>query len=366
MKNKKNIFILITGSVLLIAIVSSYIAASRTEIPIQANFPLKLAETIPFDDAIEKLAVADTWIAVATANKITAIDLDTQKIRWTVDFTIASLYSNELKIIGDNVIAVGRDQIILIDKAGRKKPINLLKHSIISMTILDPAAVAPNNIYIIRNSERSIEAYDLTKNEIVWSLPGGRGANIFLDPTTNIAYIATASSGSIRAVDNTTGDILWQQEKNLSTSIYENGFLYVCDDGLTDPAMQLFVMDVKTQNEVWRTQTRCNDLTVMQNLVIASGSYGIVAINKLNGKILWQHDNYFYTGAVEFDGVIYIKDASFRINAISPVDGKMIGYIKLENPNPFLLLGREANAGVHRFKDGIIFNLSNAVVIYEK
>jgi len=55
----------------------------------ETNFPLKQVATIPIDGAIEDIAVADSWIAVHTHDdKITAIDIDTQEILWSIDFSV--------------------------------------------------------------------------------------------------------------------------------------------------------------------------------------------------------------------------------------------------------------------------------------
>lgn len=115
----------------------------------------------------------NTWIAVYTPNQITAIDIDTQKILWNINFTVDIILDYQFQAVDDELVAVSTDQIILLNRAGEKKVINLQSHGY-DFDIIQLAAVYPNYLYIIRNSMRFIEAYDISKNEMVWSLPNGR------------------------------------------------------------------------------------------------------------------------------------------------------------------------------------------------
>src|SRR5687767_8662279 len=122
MKIPKTIFIL---SLLTVALLSC--TATQLSTPVDVDFPLKHVLTIPVDEAIKKVAVANTWMAVSTLNKVVAIDMATQEILWNIDF---SVYTDidaglEFQIVNDTLVAVSTDQIILINKAGQRREITL-------------------------------------------------------------------------------------------------------------------------------------------------------------------------------------------------------------------------------------------------
>ena len=350
---------------------------SGNSAPVESNFPLKQVFSIPVDEVIQRLAVLDTWIAIGTPNKIIAIDIDTQKTLWSVDFRPTASFEDKFQFTNDTLVAASSDQIILLDRAGQKRKLNLGpdRHipTIIDMTdsttIMEMAGIYPNNIYIVRGSMRILEAYDISKNKIIWSISDGRGAKVFLDPSNNIAYVTTPYS--IRAVNNASGDVLWEDETLSSPSAFGDGVLFICGGGDNKRTLYISAIDVKTRKELWKTKganlawvSKC---TIVDNLLIASGGGGLIAINKFNGNLDWHiyKNESFETRPVEFNNVIYLKSPSFLVYAISPSDGKIVGVVKLEDANPFIQPSYEVTAGVCPFKDGIIFNTRNSVVIYE-
>ena len=71
----------------------------------------------------------------------------------------------------------------------------------------------------------------------------------------------------------------------------------------------------------------------------------------------------FSTVPIGFDSVIYVMgDASGTVFAISADDGSVIGTVNLKSDS---LFSADANAGVNKLDDGILFNTRNEIVIYE-
>lgn len=94
----------------------------------------------------------------------------------------------------------------------------------------------------------------------------------------------------------------------------------------------------------------------------------MIAFDRSNGEQVWNIDVHtfgeeFIVQPVEFDGVIYaVGYASNTIFAVSANDGSIIGTANLESENSFGVLYGE----VFKLKDGILFNTSDAVVVYKK
>jgi outer membrane protein assembly factor BamB len=355
-------------AILILSILLSCCTSSGNSAPVESNFPLNQILSIPVDEVIQRLAVLDTWIAIGTPNKIIAMDIDTQKTLWSIDFQPKPGFDDQFQFINDTLVAASTDEIILLDRNGQKRKINLPLYRNNSK-IIDVAAIYPNNLYIIRGSLRMLEAYDISKNNILWSIGDGRGAKVFLDPVNNIAYVAT--SYSLRAVDNATGDILWEKDTDSQPSAFEDGVLFICGGGDNKSTLHISAIDVNKQKELWKTDVAnfnpVYQCTIIDNLLIANGGGGLIAVNKLNGNLDWRTsiNEDFRTKPVKFKDIIYLKGPSFPVYAISPIDGKIVGFVKLEDANPFMQPSYEVTAGVYRLKDGIIFNSRNAVVIYK-
>ena len=114
---------------------------------------------------------------------------------------------------------------------------------------------------------------------------------------------------------------------------------------------------------------KVQDLTVINNLLILSGDMGLIAIDKFSGTQTWDLDNKatygeeFVTSPVEFNNIIYARAIpSGTLYAISISDGKIIGYVRIDDTDFF---GGTGYDSPQTLENGILFNIKNAVVIYE-
>jgi outer membrane protein assembly factor BamB len=332
----------------------------------ETNFPLEQVAKFPIDGNIHAIAVSDNWIAAHAINKITGIDATSQETLWNIELDLFSK-ANGFQMIDDNLVAASSDRVILLNKFGQVRDISLEPGR---GYIIDLAGVYPNYVYAMRGNW-ILEAYDIPANRLIWKMPLGRGVPaVHLDASSNIADVVTY--GSTRAVDNLTGSVLWEREGGALNSAYEDGILYSYRVMNGKDNYRLAAIDLQSQNELWGLDMvfppagGVNELTVIGNLLIASGGPGLIALDKSTGEKIWETalGEHIYTSPVEFEGVLYAKDGGSRtVYAISLQDGSILGTANLE-PDSMLSL-EDTGTGVYRLKDGIVFNTKDAVVIYK-
>ena len=337
---------------------------------VESNFPLKQVQTFSVNESIEKIAVSDTWIAIYTRGKVTAVDVETQKTLWSIDL-VRTDTDSEFQIINDILVAATEnDQIVLVNKFGQKRELDM-KHEEGRITRL--VAIYPNYIYVIRvHNVWTLEAYDISQNALLWTTRVGRGGcDVFYVASKNVAYVTTRDK-SIRAFDNATGKVVWEQDRSSLHSAFEGDVLYTVEHTSDTNTFRFSAFDVESQKELWKKDitsiTHVYKLTIIDEFLIASESDGLIALNKSSGDEVWQTDTGepFYTRPVEFDDMIYAKGPSFTVYAISPSNGDVIGFVQLESENPIFGQPKyEVLTGVYSLKDGIAVNTRNAVVIYK-
>lgn len=332
----------------------------------ETNFPLQQVTSLPIDGEIGQIAVAETWMAVSTQKgKLIAIDLETQNVLWEINFPVI-LWSNGLLVQNDILIAASQDQIITVDRAGTKKEINLDDDVV---TVINMPGIYSGYLYILGGSNWTLEAYDISKNTLLWKTQVGRGGadNVFYNSSNDIAYVA---GGSISAFNNSKGDLIWEQTGNVLISTFEDGVLYVFEEKNLKDHYQIAAIDVSRRKELWsrdfvfQPADNVNQLTILGDLLVASAG-DLIALDKSTGDQIWRVNvgETFYTAPIEFDRNLYgMGGASSTVFAVSPKDGSILGTVNLEEDDIFLAnsLGR-----VHKLEDGIVFNTTDAVVIYK-
>ncbi len=359
----------ISSLLVLLIILPSCGSNLETRTPVDSDFPLKQVQIFPATEAVEKVAVSDTWIATYSSGKVTAWDVETQKTLWSIDLPVRTDKDSEFQISNDILISASTNQIFLVNKLGEKEELNLLSEG---ENIVRLVAIYPNYIYVIRGYDWRLEAYDISQNALLWTTYVGRGGcDVFYDASKNIAYVTTRDK-SIRAFDNATGKVVWEQDRSSLHSAFEEGILYTVEHTNDRNTFRFSAFDVEGQKELWKKDitpiTHVYKLTIIDKFLIASERGGLIALNKSSGDEVWQTDTGepFYTRPVEFDDVIYAKGPSFTVYAISPSDGDVIGFVQLESENPIFAQPKyEVLTGVYSLKDGIAVNTRNAVVIYK-
>ena len=355
---KKIIIICLLG---LIAVACS--VTSPQVFPQNQNFPLIRIAEITSSDKIIKVAVSDTWLVIQSQKNLTGFDLATQKQLWNTPFQ--SKVDSRFAIVNDNLVAASGEGIIVVDKLGQKKVVNLG----VNVNIDQLISINENFLYVMQDASWNLAVYDLSKNDMLWKIPVGRGiTDVFPDSSTGIVYVVTTKS--VSAFDNLSGTLLWQREGGAWHSVLDGGILYLCEPVGQSYSYKLSAINIEDLQEIWN-KTFSGDvgdtqsLGVISQMLIVSTVSGLIAIDSQSGNQIWQtaKDDGFYTPPVEFQGTIYAKGLSRKIYAISPDDGKILGYVQMETDRAFRST-YETNAGVFLLKDGIAFNTNTAVFLF--
>lgn len=334
----------------------------------EINFPLRQSVVIQVDYDIEKMALSDTWVAVAAPSKLTTMDITTNTVIWTFDNFLLDKDSN-LQIVDTVLIAATYNEILVVDKAGDKQSVNLKPSR---EEVVQLVAVYENYLYVIRGANWNLEVYDIAKNTYSWETWVGRGqTDVFYDSQTGVVYVITPRS--ITAFENSSGELLWQQQANIKHSSFDSGILYLCEEINNNKAYTFIALDVNNKKELWKKELSLGageeiyQLSAIQNMVIVTTRYGYFALDKNDGDQIWQTDlnDIFYNEPVEFNGVLYAKGSSGKLYAISTDDGSVIGY-KLIEKNPKFQSRYDASQRVFRLDDGIAVNTDKAILIFRQ
>jgi outer membrane protein assembly factor BamB len=330
------------------------------------NFPLKKSQSIPIGETIRDIAIGDTWIAVQTNNSIIGLDIDTFATLWKIDVRV-NVFGEGFKIVGDRLVTISEGQkLILVDRNGNKEE-KALDDDV--TTVVRIPGIYPDYVYVVGGSYWSLEVYDLVQDKMLWKSKVGRSIGpVFYDPANNIAYLT--KDDSITAYENSSGKVLWKKENVYGRgALFDSGILYVSASSSVEGAFTLAAIEGVSQATLWEkdivrpTDIKASDQTLIGNLLIFRG-YGMFAIDKTNGELVWTVPSIgeeFIETPVEFNGLIYIREDTGSVFAISLKDGTIIGHVKLEERDR----SDKVYGGVHTLRDGIVFNTKNDLVIYK-
>jgi outer membrane protein assembly factor BamB len=336
----------------------------------EINFPLKRVKQIPIGGDIGKIAVGNTWIAVQTRDAITALDIDTFETLWTLNIQV-SPFGEGFQLVDDMLITASEKQVVILDKHGSKKEIDVDEDVKPIIKILE---VNSGFIYVVGGPKWTVEAYDSSRNAILWKKRVGRGIiDVTYDSPTKLVYVTI--DDTVYVNDNLTGEFLQKAPRRFGEHLI-NRILYTLTNSAKDDMgnhYEISAVDTETQKTLWQNSfilpadNYVGDLLALGDLLIFSGD-GMIAFDKSNGMQLWRIDVHtfgeeFLVPPVEFDNTIYAMGyASNTVFAISPDNGSIIGTANLEGDSVF-----GAHYGeVFGLKDGILFNTSDSVVIYKK
>jgi outer membrane protein assembly factor BamB len=363
----------VTMKKIFLALVSlSMIVSCRfsTNTPLgETNFPLEKVAEILIEENIEEVAVGETWIAVATGDSISGFDIETQEQLWSIDFSVMTYSDPSFRMVNDTLIAASPDQLLVIEKVGTARQIDLNPEG---KTILHLSAANSNYVYIIRGSRWMLEAYDFTRNKLLWTTLVDRGGrDAFYNKSKDIVYVPT-SNNSILAVDNSTGELLWKKDGHVWHSVFEEEILYTFEEMDGRNSFRFAAIDVTNQEELWRKDIVLLPTKIVENMAIVNDSLvvgtgaGLLALNKFTGEQIWNilKEDEFDTRVIEFDSLLFVKGSSRTVYAIDPNDGTVIGSVKLENSSS-AQKNYEVYAGVHKLRDGILFYTKQTLIIYK-
>jgi outer membrane protein assembly factor BamB len=237
-------------------------------------------------------------------------------------------------------------------------------------SIIKLFSLYPDYVFVVR-FDWTLEAYDISQNERLWTLPAGRGSvDVFYDHPTKTAYI-TSRTEPMRAIAVETGKINWREDKNSLYSAFEDNMIYTVVDKSNGNSYRLSGFNVENQTEVWSRGTSFStyvyNLAIVGDLLIVCGDKGLLAVDKSSGDDVWHilSDEEFQAKPIEFDDLIYAKSTDLVVYAIDPANGDITGFVKLEEPSAFSQPMFEILSGVYKLEDGILVNTRHAAIIYE-
>ena len=140
-----------------------------------------------------------------------------------------------------------------------------------------------------------------------------------VDPERNMVVVGS-EDGNLYAYDAKTGDLLWPFEtgdKIWSTPVIRDGVVYF---GSQDH--NVYALSLEDGQERWRFSTGgaviARPLLLNDTVVIGSFDKKLYGIDVATGDELWQIEgkNWFFTGAVARDGIIYAPSMDGNVYAL--------------------------------------------------
>lgn len=332
------------------------------------NFPLTQRWSSHLDGRIYGLAVSDDWIAVSQSNGITAIDTETGSYLWNLSFPLDK--DSLLLFLNGNLVVASFSQMKVIDKSGEElSTINFHSQNESPQIV----AAYSNYVFVRMTPSWKLEIYDIQRGTLAWEIPVGRGGlSISFDEITNIVYLTTTSFVSSHDISN--GSMIWKIDKNTRTGIFDAGVIYYSSESSgNENAGNISAVDARSLDLLWDAnipngvRTAIYNLTVIDNMLIVSTDFGLLAIDKKDGHDLWQSETseFFYGKPVFINDVIYVRGTTTSvIYAISPTNGRYLGYLHLENSSILSTPQREYDI-IYKTDRLLIFPFENTVYTYQ-
>ena len=335
------------------------------------DFPLLEHWKYSFDSPVYKLAVVEDWVAVGEDDGVTAIDVNTGKFMWNLEFPLDTV--SELVFSSGNLIVADRNktQIMAVNKSGKI----VSRFNINSTESFQILAACSNYIFIRRVPSWNVEVYDAQLGKMVWEILVDRGdVSISCDSFIDNVYITTSSFISARK--NSTGDEIWKIDAEARTGTLDSNRFYYYSEASSEENKTLgFISAVDTQGyaNIWEAKiplgirTSIYNMTAFNNILVASTDFGAIAINKEDGHEVWvsETNEFFYGKPILINNVIYIRGTNTKvIYAINPENGQYLGYLRLGEQSLFGLSQRN-NDIVYKFAELLIFPFENTVYAYQ-
>jgi len=356
----------------LISVILVSCGAPSTNQTIESDgFPLEEHWSYDLGVPIYKLAVTDEIIAVGRSDGVTAIDVETGKLLWSLDFSLAT--DSRIAFTEDSLIAANsiKKQILIIGKKGEE----IKKFNLDSTESFEILAVYSRFVFVRRIPSWNLEVYDLHKGIKAWQIFIGRGStSISYDLEADIAYVATSSF--IGAYNARNGDKIWKFSNVARAGVLDSGtFFYYSEGSKTNnkKAGYIYAMDAQEENQLWsmeiplQIRTSIYNLTIINDMLVVSTDFGLIAINKIDGSEMWQSETneFFYGKPIMISDIIFIRGTNTKvIYAISPDDGQYLGCLNLGTP--FLIsTSQRENDILYKSKQFLIFTFENLVYSYQ-
>jgi outer membrane protein assembly factor BamB len=217
-----------------------------------------------------------------------------------------------------------------------------------------------------------MEVYNISTGQLVWEIYVGRGGlSVSFDDITDIVYLTTTFF--ISANDISNGDQVWKIEENTITGTYDMGVLYYSTQlSKKNYTVQVSAIDAQSLKLFWDAEIAQGlgnslfNLTVFDDMLLASTNFGLLALDKKDGNTLWKSETseFFYGKPVVINDVIYLRGTtSSVIYAIFPADGRYLGTLSLEKSSILSTSQREYDI-VYKADEFLVFPFENTIYAY--
>jgi outer membrane protein assembly factor BamB len=261
-----------------------------------------------------------------------------------------------------------KSQIDVIDKTGKLVyKVNLALQEE-SEQIL---AVYSDYIFVRRFPSWNLEVYNMWTGIMVWDLVVHRATvTVNYDSATEIVYITTTNFISAREI--ATGNEIWRIDKVTRTGILDSGVLYYYSETSADSG-SISAVDIKNRDKTWKAEMLLKNravynLMIFDDTLIVSTDVGLIALNKKYGHEMWKSEtkDFFYGKPVLINNVLYARGTDTRIiYAISPENGRYLGYLHLGHPPLLISTFHKEYDIVYKYGDLLIFPFEKTVYAFQ-
>ena len=234
---------------------------------------------------------------------------------------------------------------------------NILWRKDLNMPIRIAPTVADNKL-LVQTFNNTLFVMEATSGEVLWknqtdfentTLVGG--ASPAYDPESDV-IVAAFSNGELRAFKASTGTPLWgdflvsHKRTNSLAEINTIKANPVIDGGKVFAVgynSVLVAIDLRTGNRIWeREMGSTNQPWVAGDyLYVLTNNFELVALNKNNGKIVWntiipkgnsgdEKNGVFAKGPLLTDNRLIVTSSNGYVYAISPYTGEILNYVEAD------------------------------------
>jgi len=338
----------------------------KNQVIIDENFPLSKRWTFESDVPIYSIGVSDGWIAISQENGVTALETATGEVLWKLNIPLNN--NSPLFVSEGYLISAEKTQIDVIDKTG--KPVSKVEVAL-QGEVEQILAVYSDFIFVRRFPSWNLEVYNMWTGNKVWELVVHR-ANVTIDydSAAEIVYITT--TGFVGAYEIANGNEIWRISKVTRSGILDSDTFYYSLENSAN-SVSISAINIQNLDKIWKTDVLLGNrevynLTTVDDMLIVSTDFGIISLDKKDGHELWKSETneYFYGKLVQVNHILYARGTDTKIiYAISPENGRYVGYLHLGNPPLLISTFHKEYEIVYESDNLLIFTLKNAVYAYQ-
>jgi outer membrane protein assembly factor BamB len=190
-----------------------------------------------------------------------------------------------------------------------------------------------NNDVFVARFNSSLKAYKENTGDVLWEENAPDRTSLYLSTYQDKVYFS--ANGSLKGYDSRSGRLLVEKTFNtyIGPILIENNVLYL---EIGRGFSKIMAMDLDNFNNIWEiappkfSNNPINSLTIHGDKLFANGD-AFIAIDKSNGKILWNKLDIGVTGhPVVLGNRVYVRNMIGSLLAFDIASGDYKGHLKLQ------------------------------------